>query len=755
MRILLPNEYRIGGDRLNKPKLTLNIRNPTEGKSGDNLAKAAEKKRSNIETMDEAWARIFAMKNSASDERRLREVKKAMNEGIIGRDPDDMNNDRGNPKHFSKEEAWRLWSVLDAMKAEERLRELVDNMPDNYHLITDEKEFDKMLGTLSFEDIIVFDVETTGTDVYSDKIVGHVLSATSVDEHYYIPTDHDDTQTQLDRDYVANELRSLYENKRIKFIAQNAKFDIQILKNDLGISVANLYWDTMEAMKLLNENEPTYALKPLVSKYLRDESYTYGELFGDKGFHEIPLDTALAYAAKDGDITYRLYKFQRHHLAKHGRILDYFERVEMPLMKIVSDIELRGYDIDTDHAEAYADELREQAEQVHDNVVKHLGDINLNSPVQLKDAIEKHTQREIKNTNAKQTLEPLAEDFPVIADLLEYREITKLLSTYYDALPQLINPKTGRIHTRLHQNGAKTGRFSSGGGGSFNIQNQSGDARKMFVAPEGHYIVNADFAAQEVRIIASLSQEEVLLDAFERGLDSYAVLGSNFFNKPYEECYKLPDGSDTPERSQMKVVLLSSMYGASKFGLSRTLGISVDEAEEFRQTFFDTYKKIGAFIDKAQGFAKRNGYVWIGDKARKRRLPDARKRPKTIPYGKYWDEAYKADRKHNSSINRAMRQAPNAMVQGLAAIQTKVTMIELDKLVKARGWQWFAPIHDEIVLYTTDDLSAEDIAEIDRIMTQSYLLDGVDNATDISIQKRWGESITAEEYLQGREVPII
>src|SRR5690625_2578482 len=592
--------------------------------------------------MDEAWARILDMKNSAAVERRLREVKQALDVGMIGRDPDDMYNSRGNLKQFSKAEALRLWSVLDAMKAEERLRDLVDNMPDNYHLITDEKEFDKMLGTLSFEDTIVFDVETTGTDVYSDKIVGHVLSATSVDEHYYIPTDHDDNQTQLDRDYVAGELRPIYEADSIKFIAHNAKFDIQMLKNDLGITVANLYWDTMEAMKLLNENEPTYALKPLVSKYLRDESYTYGELFGDKGFHEIPLDTALAYAAKDGDITYRLYEFQRHHLAKHGRILDYFERVEMPLMKIVSDMELRGYDIDTEHAKSYADELRKQAEKSHNNVIKHLGDINLNSPVQLKDAIEKHTQREIKNTNAKQTLEPLAKEFPVIADLLEYREITKLLSTYYDALPQLINPKTGRIHTRLNQNGAKTGRFSSGGGGSFNIQNQSGDARKMFVAPPGHYIVNADFAAQEVRIIASLSQEEVLLDAFARGVDAYATLASRFFGKPYEECYKLPDGSDTPERSQMKVVLLSSMYGASKFGLSRTLGISVDEAEEFRQTFFDTYKKIGAFIDKAQAFAKRNGFVWIGDKARKRRLPDARKQPKRIPYGKYWSEIGRA-----------------------------------------------------------------------------------------------------------------
>src|SRR5690625_2514551 len=724
--------------RLNNPR-------PNKDKS---LSKAAAKRRQSKETIEEAWIRIFNMKNSPTDETRLKSVKQAMENGVIGREPGSAG------KRFSKAEALRLWAELEELERRNRLKELVDNMPDKYVLVTNKKELEVVIEYLNEEDKIVFDVETTGTDVYSDKIVGHVLSATSADNHYYVPTDHDDSSIpQLERGYVAEELRSIYEDKTIKKIAHNAKFDIQMLKNDLDIELKGLYWDTIEAMRLLNENEPSYALKPLATKYLRDNSYTYGELFGQVGFNEIDLETALAYAAKDGDLTYRLYKFQHHHLAKHGNILDYFLNVEMPLMAIVSDIELRGYDIDTDHAERYAEELRKQASKAHDNVVKHLGDINLNSPAQLKDAIEAHIGRSIKDTNAKNTLKPLAKEFPVISDLLEYREITKLLSTYYDALPQLINPKTGRIHTHLNQNGAKTGRFSSGGGGSFNIQNQSGDARKMFVAPEGHYIVNADFAAQEVRIIASLSQEEVLLDAFARGVDAYATLASRFFGKPYEECYKMPDGSDTPIRSQMKVVLLSSMYGASKYGLSRTLGISVDEADKFRTGFFETYPKILAFIDKAQAFAKRNGYVWIGDKARKRRLPDARKRPKRIPYGKYWDEAYKADRKHNSSINRAMRQAPNAMVQGLAAIQTKVTMIELDKLVKARGWQWFAPIHDEIVLYTGDDLLAEDIAEIDRIMTQSYLLDGVDNASDIEIQRRWGESITAEEYLQGKEVP--
>lgn len=727
------------------------------GGAADKAAKArvkeAEKrKKSAEETLEEAWARILTMKNSDPDQKRLLAVKQAMEEGRIGREPVATGKKQG---RFSKAEALRLAKVLADKQREELLREMVENTPDNYSLVTDADHLAEVIEELSREELVVFDVETTGTDVYSDIIVGHVLSATSADKHYYIPTDHeDDSIPQLDRDHVAERLRVVYEDESIGFIAHNSKFDLQMLRNNFGIRVANLVWDTMEAMILLNENEPSKALKPLATKYLGVKSYTYGELFGDKGFHEVPLDQALAYAAKDGDITFKLYEFQRKHLSQHGNILEYFETVEMPLLSIVSDMELRGYDIDTEYAKEIAEDLRKQADKAHKRVVAEFGeDVNLNSPVQLKTAIEKYVGKTIENTDAKKTLKPMAKDYPIISDLLEYREVSKLLSTYYDALPELINPRTGRIHTRLHQNGAKTGRFSSGGGGSFNIQNQSGEARKMFVAPEGYYIVNADFSAQEVRIIASESQEDVLLDAFARGRDAYATLASEFFNKPYEECYKLPDGSDTEERKQMKVVLLSSMYGASKYGLSDSLGISVDEAEEFRLSFFDKYRKIDAFIKESQSFARRHGFVWIGDKARKRRLPEARMSEKKIPWGKYNDPKYAKARKLNGDIRRSMRQGPNARIQGLAAIQTKMTMVALDEFLEKRGWEWFAPIHDEIVLYATDDISAEDIAEIDRIMTQSYLLDGVDNATDIEIQRRWGDSITAEDFLNGKEVP--
>src|SRR5699024_6625834 len=257
--------------------------------------------------------------------------------------------------------------------------------------------------------------------------------------------------------------------------------------------------------------------------------------------------------------------------------------------------------------------------------------------------------------------------------------------------------KSGKLHASYHQNGTKTGRFSSS---NPNLQNQSPEARKMFVAPKGKLIVNADFSAQEVRMIASESHEDVLLRAFAEGKDAYASLASEFFNKPYEECYKLPDGSDTEERKRMKVVLLMSMYGASKYGLAQALDISPEEADKFLKDFFKKYRKIDAFIKESQKFANKNGFVWIGDKQRKRRLPEARGNM----------------RQYDPKRNRAMRQGPNARIQGLASIQTKMTMLELDKLCKRKGWALFFTIHDEVGLLVDEGITKEDIEELDAIM---------------------------------------
>lgn len=710
---------------------SLNIRSPAlKGmveESSEGLREAVKRHMLHKETFEEAWERIFALKNTEAEVRKLHEVKSAMEDGSIERSSERT------AKKFSRSEALELHAIIAEREKAEVLRKMVEDTPDNYRLITDMDDLDSFLTLLESEDEIVFDVETTGTDVWEDYLVGHVITAVNANIHVYIPTKHDVAHAQLPHDYVIEKLRPYYENESLGKIAHNASYDIHILDRE-GISLKGLTWDTLEAMKLLNENEMTYALKPLVSKYLHEPSQTYGELFGKKGFHEVPLDQALAYAAKDGDVTLRLRDFQRHHMAKMPSVLDYFETVEIPLIPITVEMEKEGYVMDLTYAREYGEQLRKEAEESRKIVVKNLGDINLNSPVQLKAAIEELILKPIENTDAKQTLKPLSKKWPTIAELLNYREKNKLLSTYIDALPNKIRNKTGKLHGNFNPNGTKTGRYSSN---DPNLQNQPKEARKMFVAPEGYYIVNGDFSSQEVRMIAVESGEDVLIDAFKEGRDPYATLASQYYGKPYEECYKLPNGDDTQVRKEMKVVLLQSLYGASKYGIAESLGITPDEAEKFRVNFFKTYRKIDAFIKRTQAFANKNGYVWIGDKQRKRRLPDARGNMK----------------RYDPKRNRAMRQGPNARIQGLAAIQTKVTMIRLAEECKRRGWRMWGAIHDELLVLMPTTMNEDDIRAFDEIMTQSFTLGKVDNATDIEVQKRWGNSITAEAFLRGEPVP--
>lgn len=747
-------------------KLTLNLRQPTPDMDAkQRVVDAAKRKKAAEESLAEAWERILAMKNSEADQAKLLAVKSAMETGVTGRHPSDAG------KRFSKAEALRLYSEMREKMREDTLRKMVAETPRNYFLIDNDRLLARLNERLRNETEVAVDTETTGVDVYTDVIVGISLTLPSVSipplsekgMHVYIPVMHDQGE-QLSREYVLSELRWFLYDEGIGKVLHNAIFDIAMFRRH-GYDLRGVTWDTMIAMHLLNENEPSFRLKDLAPKYLGVESDTFAELFGKTPFNEIPLDIALAYAAKDTDLTWRLYQFQRKHFAAIPTVLEYYKTVEVPLLYVIVDLEANGYILDLDFAKEYGEQLNTRANELHAKLIEMLtpyhsgeGELNLNSPQQMRPALSKAIGKELPNMDAKKTLKPLAKEFEVIAHLLEYRKITKLSGTYIDALPTKQNPTTKRWHSRFNPMGTVTGRFSSGkdedaeDSNQFNVQNQPEEARKMFLAPEGKVLVSADFKAQEIRCTAYLSGEPVLIEAFEKGIDPYANMASMYYKRPYHEVYKLPNGEDTPERKAMKVVWLATLYGMSDHSLAEMLGLKKQEATAFKEELFGGMPKLSKWLKENEEHVAKYGYVWADRKQRKRRLPDGRLKRKEIPYGKWNDPKYDEWRKHNAKINRAMRQGTNARVQGSSAIQTKVTMIKAhEECKKRKGWALWGTIHDELVFEIPEDFTREDIATIERIMTQSYRWGNVANGTDIAIMKRWGKGMTPDEWFKQKE----
>lgn len=703
--------------------------------SGNAVKAAATARKAATETLEEAWERILALKNDEATKAKLGAVKRYMDAGQLGREAESAH------KKFSKAEALRLYAIVAEREREGKLAELVANTPPTYRLITELSELDELVAKAAKEDIIAVDTETTGLDVYTDVIVGVSLSLPNDGNHYYIAIKPTEDERAMDADEAFKRLKPIIEDAALGKVLHNAPYDMAMFERH-GIKMRGLAWDTLTAMHLLNENEPTMQLKVLASKYLREPSDTFAELFGkDAKFAEIPLDVALVYGAKDTDVTWRLYEFQRMHLEKMPTVMQYLQEVEIPLISAIYDMERTGFVIDVEYAEKYGKEMKAQIDTMEKSLLAQLGDINLNSTQQLKPVLEAVTFEVLPNLDAKKTLQPLAAEHEVIAELLEYRKLKKLYGTYISVLPELIHPVTGRFHVRMNPNGAKTGRFSSGGSGA-NMQNQPQDARPLFIAAPGKVIIGADFSAQEVRCVAALSGEPALVQAFKDGKDAYATMASKFFDKPYEDVYKDANGDDTKERKMMKTAYLASLYGTGPNTLAKQLKTTPQDAKKFLDDFFKNYKYIRKWIDDTHGFLQRNGYVWIGDKMRKRRLPDAKGSGKKRGY--------------DAKVEGAKRQGPNARVQGLAAIQTKVTLVELHRWIQTKpGWSMWLTVHDEILLEAPEDVTREEVAEFERIMVESFSFGEVGNGTDIEIGKRWGQLQKLDEWFENEEVSAI
>ena len=681
------------------------------------------------------------------------------------------------------------------------------NKLDKIELVTDPNRIEEYLHNTLKNGILAVDTETNGLDRIDGKIAGICLY-TPGEKGIYIPVGHVSYMTnQPLKDNVPCETMENFfkvcNEHNVKYILHNAKFDMHILYWMIGVKIVP-YWDTLIAGQLLNENEP-HGLKVLYQKYCvrADEEQQvakFNTLFNGIEFNSIPPSVGYMYAAFDPIMTYELYKFQEQYLDKEvgqycyrkglERVADVFREIEMPLIEVVFDMEVQGVDIDTELAKELKDKYTYYMNLAVDNFkaqiielevagafdelrVKHpdkfnkiseLGDIKINiaSNAQLVilfyDVLKLDPpkgQRSVGEEQLKQLHHPLVDC------ILEYRGMSKLLSTYIEAIPNHIAKKDGKLHANFNQYGAKTGRFSSSDPNLQNIPSKTKklsdgtvidaghDIRQMFIAGEGNVIIGGDFSQQEPRCLAHMSQDENMINAYLHGKDLYATIASKLYNKPYEECKEFrPDGTVNPEgkqrRSSVKPILLGIMYGRGVNSIAEQMNITKEEAQQVINDFYKQFPKVKEFVEFAQENARTYGFVetaW----GRKRRLPNMQLDPIEITienpnlistfnpldfsstentevsdevyykylrlmnraYGREAKEKVKQQAKaegyklvdNGGYIADAQRQCVNSIIQGSAADMTKIAMIQIhrNKRLRELGYKLIIPVHDEVL----------------------------------------------------------
>lgn len=552
---------------------------------------------------------------------------------------------------------------------------------DQIELVTDVDRIQEYLENTLKNGILAVDTETNGLDRITGEIAG-VCLYTPGEKGIYIPLHHYSFMTNqpLKINVAVEVMRDFFikcNEQKVKYIFHNAKFDMHILYWMVGVEVEP-YWDTQIGSQLLNENEP-HGLKALYQKYCvganeEQQTASFNSLFKGTVFTKIPPDVGYMYASFDPIMTYELYQFQYEYLDIEGeyckskgleRVAKVFREIEMPLIKVVFDMECTGVQIDTELASKLQSTYKvymEQAEVAFKNEVKKLSnkieklqvsspvkysklvkngkiDINIGSTQQL--AILFYDVLHFESPDKKSprgTGEDILKhyDHPIVQAILEYRSMSKLLSTYVEAIPGYINKRTGKLHASFNQYGAKTGRFSSSDPNLQNIPSKAiklsdgtkidagHDIRQMFIAGEGQVIVGGDFSQQEPRCLAHMSGDEHMIGAYLEGKDLYGTIASKIYKMPYEECLEFrPDGSVNPEgkarRTSVKPVLLGIMYGRGVPSIAEQMKITPKEAQGIIDDFYNGFPKVKDFVDFAQQFAHDYGFVetaW----GRKRRL---------------------------------------------------------------------------------------------------------------------------------------
>ncbi|MGO2008678.1 DNA polymerase I [Vreelandella alkaliphila] len=557
----------------------------------------------------------------------------------------------------------------------------------NDHVIVEQAEFDAWLARLKKVECFCFDLETTSLNYMDADIVGVGL-ALEAGEAAYIPLAHDylDAPAQLDRQQVLQALKPLLEDPEKTKVGQNLKYDISVLAN-YDIRVVGPLADTMLASYVLNSTATRHDMDSLALKYLGEKTISFEEIAG-KGakqltFNQIALEQAVPYACEDVDITLRLQEILRPQVEREGRLADVLDHLELPLINVLSRIERNGVALDAERLHEQSQQLERRIRELESEAFELAGrEFNLGSPKQLgqilfeeqKIPVIKKTPKGAPST-AEAVLEELALDYPLPKVIMQHRGLAKLKSTYTDKLPRLLNKTTGRVHTSYHQAVTATGRLSSSDPNLQNIPIRTEEGRKIrqaFVARPGYRIVAADYSQIELRIMAHLSEDKGLLEAFAEGRDIHTATAAEVFGTALEKV-------SADQRRSAKAINFGLIYGMSAWGLSRQLHIDRNQAQTYIDRYFDRYPGVARYMDRIRTQAAEDGFV---ETVLGRRL--------------YLPEIHSQNRNRRQG---AERTAINAPMQGTAADIIKQAMIDVDAWLAEGEFDalMVMQVHDELV----------------------------------------------------------
>ena len=601
----------------------------------------------------------------------------------------------------------------------------LSNTAHQYHIVQGENAIKSLISFLDRQDAFCFDTETTSLVAIEAALVGMSFSYRK-GEAFYVPFPEDAEACQAQADLF----KGIFAKESTTKIAQNIKYDMSVLRN-YGIEIKGATYDTMLAHYLI-EPEKRHGMDALALAYLSYEPMSIENLIGKKGakqgnMREVELNLIKEYAAEDADITLQLKPFLDKQLTTNPKALQLLHEVEMPLARVLSAIECEGVNLDVPFLLEMSKTLEADSKAVQEKIYATAGqEFNIASPKQLGEILFEKLKLDPKAKKTKtgqymtgeEVLSKLESEHEIASLILDFRELQKLKSTYVDALPALISPKTGRIHTSFMQAVTATGRLSSK---DPNLQNipirtvRGREIRKAFIPrDENHLILSADYSQIELRIMAAFSKDESMLDAFNNGLDVHKATAAKVFHVPLEEV-------TSDMRRKAKTVNFGIIYGVSAFGLAAQLGISRTEAKEIIDQYFIEFPKVKTFMDQSIADARENGYVET-----------------VLGRRRYLRDILSANMNERGF---AERNAINAPIQGSAADMIKVAMIQIQDFLEKENLKskMILTVHDELVFDAHKDEVDYLKVQINKIMCEAMDL-GVAMETGIGVGENWLEA---------------